>query len=134
MPTLSTDQLTSMAQDFHDLAVAVGQFRLDRIHQGAPLADPGIVQLLGLQFSLLNTSSSLALQAAQVTLADADAAAAMIKSATEDANAAIQTASTINKVVTIAAAATVLAAAITTGNMGQIFSAAGDVKIAVTGS
>jgi hypothetical protein len=90
MAKLTGGQLTSIAQAFHDLAVAVGQFRLDQIHDGAALNDTRIVQLFGLQFSLLNTSSSFALQAAEVTLGDADGAAAAIRSATDDANAAIR--------------------------------------------
>ena len=131
MATLSRDQLTSIAQAFHDLAVAVGQFRLDQIHEGTDLGDKGLVQLLGLQFSLLNTSSSFALQAAAVTLSDADRAATAIQSATDEANAAIETAATINKVVNIASAAGVLAAAVMTGNLQQIFSAASTVKDAI---
>jgi len=132
MAKLTGGQLTSIAQAFHDLAVAVGQFRLDQIHDGAALNDTRIVQLFGLQFSLLNTSSSFALQAAEVTLVDADGAAAAIRSATDDANAAIETAATIDKVVSIASAAGVLAAAVMTGNMEQIFSAAGTVKDAIS--
>lgn len=133
MPTLSADQLTSLAQDFHDIGVAVGQFRLDRIHDGEPLDEPRIVQLLGQQFSLLNVSSTFALQAAQVELADADRAAAEIRSATDQANAAIEQTAAINKVVTIASASIVLAAAVFTGDMGQIFTAAGGVKAAIAG-
>ena len=131
MATLSGDQLTSIAQQFHDLAVGVGQFRLDRIHDGFALSDPAIVQLLGLQFGLLNTSSSFALQAAQVKLADADQAAAAITSATGDAKAAIATAGKVNKVIAIASASAVLAAAIMTGNLGEIGSAAGGIKDAI---
>jgi hypothetical protein len=131
MATLSSDQLTSIAQEFHDLANSVGQFRLDRIHEGAALTDPGIVQLLGLQFSLLNTSSSFALQAAEVRLADADRVALLVTEATNQANDAIETATTINKVVNVASAAGVLAAAFMTGDLGQVFSAAAGVKNAI---
>jgi len=133
MPTLSADQLTAIAQDFHDLGVAVGQFRLDRIHDGEVLDDPRIVQLLGLQFSLLNASSTFALQAAQVQLADADKAAGAIRSATDQANAAIEQTAAIDKVVTIASASIVLAAAAMTGDLGQILAAAGGVKAAIAG-
>ena len=133
MASLSADQLTSIAQQLHDVAVAIGQFRLDQIHDGAQLDDPCIVQLLGLQFSLLNTSSSFALQAATIELADADKAADVIKSATDDANVAIKNAAKINKVVTVASAVIVLAAAVMTGNMGSIFSAVDGVKNAIGG-
>ena len=53
MARFSDDQLIAIAQQFHDLSIMVSQFRLDRIHCGIPLDDPGIVQLLGLQRTLL---------------------------------------------------------------------------------
>ena len=80
------------------------QFRLDRI-RGAPLNDLGIVRLLGLQWSLLSTSSSLYIQGAQVTLAGADSAASQITAATHDANAAIKKRNVIDKVASIGSAA-----------------------------
>ena len=133
MPQLTDNQLTSIAQQFHDLAVAIGQFRLNQIHGGLSLEDPGIVQLLGLQFSLLNISSSFALQAAQVTLANADQAASQITSATNAANAAIKTLGVVNKVINIGSAAGVLAAAIMTGDTNQIATAANGVYTAIKG-
>jgi hypothetical protein len=131
MANFSKEQLTTIAQQFHDLSVNVGQFRLDQIHAGAKLEDPGIVQLLGQQFSLLNTSSSFFVQAANVALADADKAADQIVGATNAANAAVKTLAVINKVVTIASAAGVLAAAIMTGDMDQIGQSAKDVFTAI---
>lgn len=74
------------------------KIRLDRIHGGAPLNDLGIVQLFGLQWSLLSTSSSFYIQAAQFTLADADSAASQITAATKPANAAIKKLNLIDKV------------------------------------
>ncbi len=124
MPKLSDDQLIAIAQQLHDLSVAVGQFRLNRIHAGMALDDPQIVQLLGLQMSLLNSSSSFYVQAAQVTLEDADKAAALVTTATKKANDAIKTLGNINKVINIASAAGVLVAAVMTGDLGQIGAAA----------
>jgi hypothetical protein len=124
MANLSNDQLTAIAQEFHDISAAVGQIRLNHIHDGAALDDPQVVQLLGLQWSLLNTSSSFYVQAARVTLADADQAAATISAATSSANAALKKIATIDKVINIASNAGVLAAAIMTGDMNQIGSAA----------
>jgi hypothetical protein len=132
MATLADEELTSIAQEFHDIGAAIGQFRLNQIHDGRELTDREIVQLMGLHISLLNISSSFALQAAQVTLADADQAATTIKAATAKANAAIATAGTIDKVINIGSAATVLAAAVMTGNLDQIASAAVAVGTAVT--
>jgi hypothetical protein len=124
MPNFSDDQLIAIAQQFHDLSVAVSQFRLDRIRGGLPLDDPGIVQLFGLQQSLSDTSSSFDVQAAQVTLADADQAAAQITAASKEAIGAVKTLQLVNKVINIASAAGVLAAAIMTGKMDQIGDAA----------
>ena len=131
MPNLTDDQLTAIAQQFHDIAANVAQFRLDQIHDGAKLDDPNIVQLLGLQFSLSNISSSFALQAAQVTLADADKAAGQITKATTAANDAIKNLSTINKVINIASAAGVLAASVMSGDLGQIAQSAKGVFSAI---
>jgi hypothetical protein len=131
MTKFTDDQLTSIAQEFHDLAVNVAQYRLDRIHDGAKLDDPGIVQLFGLQFSLMNTSSSFFLQAAQVTLADADKAADQVTKATDAANKAINKLATINKVVTIASSAGVLVAAVMSGDMNQIAQSAKGVFDAI---
>jgi hypothetical protein len=132
MANFSDDQLIAIAQQFHDLSVVVSQFRLDRIHGGLPLDDPGIVQLLGLQWSLLNTSSSFYVQAARVTLADADRAASQITSATKEATSAIRTLEVVNKAINIASAAGVMATAIMTGKMDQIGDAAKGVYTAVS--
>lgn len=131
MAKFTDDQLTSIAQQFHDMAVNVAQFRLDRIHDGAKLDDPSIVQLFGLQFSLMNTSSSFFLQAAQVTLTDADKAAGQITKATTAANDAIKKLTLINKVVNIASAAGVLAASVMSGDLDQIAQSAKGVFDAI---
>ncbi|MGB9236839.1 MAG: hypothetical protein WCC04_20715 [Terriglobales bacterium] len=131
MANLSDDQLISIAQQFHDLAVAVSQFRLEQIHGGASLDDQEIVQLLGLQYNLFNTSSSFYLQAAKITLVDADQAAAQVMGATKDATAAIKTLKVINKAISIGSAVGVLAAAVMTGDMSQIGNAAKGVYTAI---
>jgi hypothetical protein len=131
MPNLSDAQLSAIAQEFHDLSHSVGQCRLDQLSMGVPLSDPELVRLLGLQMSLLNASSSFYMQAAKVTLDDADKAATQITSATTAANAALKTLSTVSKAISIASAAGVLAGAIMTGNMDQIGAAAKGVYSAI---
>lgn len=131
MANFSNDQLTSIAQQFHDLSANVGQFRLDQIHTGKPLGDSQIVQLLGLQFSFSSISSSFLIQAAELTLSDADGAAKQIISATQSANSAIAKLTSIDKVINIASAAAVLGTAIMTGDMGQIGNAAQRVLTAL---
>lgn len=133
MAKFSNNQLVSIAQQYHDLSVIVAQFRLDRIHEGVPLDDPGIVQLLGLQWSLSSTSSSFYIQAAQVILDDADKAAAQITGATKAASDAIKTLKVINKVLSIGSAAGVVVASAMTGDMNQIASAVKDVYTAIKG-
>lgn len=131
MPNLSDTQLSAIAQQFHDLSDAVKRFRLNQISNGVPLNDPGIVRLLGLQMNLLNTSSSFYVQAAGVTLADADKAATQITSATNAANAALKTLTVVDKVINVASSAGVLAGAIMSGNMDQIATAAQGVYSAI---
>jgi hypothetical protein len=131
MANFSDVQLSSIAQEFHDLSENVGQFRLDQIGSGVPLSDPGMVRLLGQHMNLLNASSSFYVQAADVTLEDADQAATQITSATTAANAALKTLSEVNKAVNIASAAGVLAGAIMSGNMGQIGAASKGVFSAI---
>jgi len=133
MSNFSKDQLKSIAQDFHDLSTLIAQFRLDQIHGGTPLDDPEIVKLLGLQWNLMNTSASFYVQAAQVALANADQAATQITAATKAANDAIGKLQVINTVFNIGSAAGVLAAAIMTGDMGQIGTAAKGIYSAIKG-
>src|SRR5580698_6685214 len=99
MAHFSDDQLIAIAQQFHDISDSIKQFRLDRIGEGVPLNDPGIVQLLGLQVGLANTSSSFYIEAAKITLADADQATAQIAAATKQANAAIKNLQVVNRVI-----------------------------------
>jgi hypothetical protein len=131
MPKLSDDQLAKIANLLHDLSAAVGQIRLNAIHVGTPLSDPKIVQLFGLQLGLLNTSSSFFMQAAQVTLQDADKVANQVVSATEAAKDALKTLEKIDRVITIVSAVGVLAASVMTGKLDQIGNAAKGVFDAI---
>jgi len=70
--TLTDDQMQALAQSFHNIAFEVGQVRLDAIRAGSKLTDPPIVQLQGYVYSLMNTAANFALQAANLTLANAD--------------------------------------------------------------
>jgi hypothetical protein len=132
--TLTDDQMQAMAQSFHDIAVAIAQIRLDAITAGHVLTEPAIVQLQGLVFSLLNSSSSLALQSANLTLANADQAVAEISVATRTADHALDKLKDINKAINIASSVVVLAMAISTKDMGQIANAANSVIMAAGAS
>ena len=128
--TLTDDQMQQLAQDFHDISVAIGQVRLDAIKAGAALTDPGIVQLQGYVFSLKNVSDNLAVQAANLTLQNADQALQQISVATQTADHALDKLANIDKAVQIASAVIVLGAAITTRDPSQILNAAKSVVTA----
>ena len=133
MPQLSDDELKQIATHFHDVGVSVGESRLKAIHQGTPLNDARIVRLLGLQWNLINTSSSFYVQAAQVTLANADVAEKSVTDATTQANEAIKTINDINKAITIGSSVAVLAPAIYSGDMKQVGAAVKGVWDAIKG-
>jgi hypothetical protein len=128
---LTEDQMQALAQSFHDIAVAIGQVRLDAIKAGAGLTDPRIVQLQGNVFSLMQTANHLALQGAKLTLDNAEQALNQITVATQTADHALAKLASIDKAVQIASAVIVLGAAISTQNPSQIISAA---KLVVTSS
>ena len=125
--TLSDDQMQALAQAFHDIAVEIGQVRLNAITAGSKLTDPAIVQLQGNVYSLMNIASSFAMQAANLTLANADQAVNQISLATKAADRALDKLQNIDKAVSIASSVIVLAMAISTKDPGQIESAAKSV-------
>ena len=125
--TLSDDQMQALAQAFHDIAVEIGQVRLNAITAGSKLTDPGVVQLQGYVFSLMNVAAGFAMQAANLTLANADQAVNQISIATKAADRALDKLQKIDKAVNIASSVIVLAMAITTKDPGQIESAARSV-------
>ncbi len=121
--TLSDDQMQALAQSFHDIAVEIGQVRLNAIAAGSKLTDPGIVQLQGYIFSLMNTASGFALQAANITLANADQSVNQIALATKAADKALDKLQNIDKAINIASSVIILAMAISTKNPTQIIAA-----------
>jgi hypothetical protein len=125
--TLSDDQMQALAQSFHDIAVEIGQVRLNAIAAGSKLTDPAIVQLQGYVYSLMNVAAGFAIQAANITLANADQAVNQISVATKAADRALDKLQKIDKAVNIASSVIVLAMAISTKDPGQIESAARSV-------
>ena len=128
--TLTDDQMQALAQAFHDIAVEVGQVRLDAISAGSKLTDPAIVQLQGYVYSLMTIAGNFAVQAANLTLANAEQAVGEISLATQAADKALNKLQDIDKAVSIASSVIVLAMAISTKDMGQIASAAKGVVTA----
>jgi hypothetical protein len=125
--TLSDDQMQALAQSFHDIAVEIGQVRLNAITAGSKLTDPAIVQLQGYVFSLMNVAAGFAIQAANLTLANADYAVNQISLATKAADRALDKLQSIDKAVNIASCVIVLAMAISTKDPVQIEGAARSV-------
>jgi hypothetical protein len=128
--TLSDDQMQTLAQSFHDIAVEIGQVRLNAIAAGGKLTDPAIVQLQGYVYSLMNIAASFAIQDANLSLANADNAVNQIALATKAADHALDKLKRIDKAVGIASSVIVLAMAISTKDPGQIESAAHSVALA----
>ena len=128
--TLSDDQMQALAQSFHDIAVEIGQVRLSAIGAGSKLTDPGIVQLQGYVYSLMNAAAGFALQAANITLANADQAINQISVATKAADKALAQLQNIDKAVNIASSVIVLAMAISTKDPNQIVAASRSVLAA----
>jgi hypothetical protein len=128
--TLSDDQMQALAQAFHDIAVEVGQVRLDAIAAGSKLTDPNIVHLQGDMFSLMNIAAGFAMQDANLTLDNADQAVNQISLATKAADKALNKLQSIDKAVNIASSVIVLAMAISTKDPGQILAASKSVVTA----
>lgn len=128
--TLTDDQMQQLAQSFHDISVAIGQIRLDAIKAGASLTDAGVVQLQGYVFSLKNISDNLALQAANLTLQNADQTLQQISLATQTADHALDKLANIDKAIQIASAVIVLGAALSSRDVSQIGTAAKGVVTA----
>jgi hypothetical protein len=124
MTTLSDEQMEALAQAFHDIAVEIGQIRLNAITAGSKLTDPLIVQLQGYVFSVMNVAAAFAMQDANLTLANAQQAVNQITLATKAADHALDNLRKIDKAVSIASSVIVLAMAITTKDPVQIESAA----------
>ncbi|WP_433967020.1 hypothetical protein [Tunturiibacter gelidiferens] len=128
--TLSDDQMQALAQSFHDIAMEIGQVRLNAISAGSKLTDAAIVQMQGNVYTLMMTAGNFALQAANLTLANADQAVSEISLATQAADKALDKLQDIDKAVKIASSVIVLAMAISTKDMGQIAAAAKSVVTA----
>lgn len=130
MPQFTAAQLQGIAQTLNDISVAIGQVRLSAIHAGAPLNDPQIVNLLGLNLSLASAASTFARQAAEVTLADTAQALATITRATGQAKTALNHIKTLDTAINIASSVLVLASSVFTGDPLQILNAADGVYAA----
>ena len=130
MANFSAVQLQAMAQSLHDVGVEIGQVRLEAIGRGRPLNDPEIVQMLGHNLSLLNLSSSFAVQAAQVSLNDIAGAVNEVQGAAGEAKEALAGLERLDKAIRLGASVIVLGSSVFTGDLQQIGNAAQGVYAA----
>ena len=129
MPKLSSDQAYELANEFHDLSVAVGNYRFD---QWDDLSAAQRKRLEDLQWTLMNYSSDFTAQALNFVVDDLQGTVDKITGATANANKAIANIKLVSKVLAIAASATVLGAFIMSGNADGALKAADDLLQAVT--
>jgi hypothetical protein len=128
---LTAAQSQELAQAFHEMAVAIGAYRLAQVNT---LTDTQQYQLQNLQFQCLQYSNSfitLGLFAQQANLA---AVLQMIKQKTTIARQAISAITTVDKVLQIATAAAVLGASIASMNPSAVASGMQGLITAVTGT
>jgi mRNA-degrading endonuclease RelE of RelBE toxin-antitoxin system len=121
---LNDRQVLDIAQLVHDIAVQVGQIRLNLIREGARLTDPGIVQLQGYVYSLMTTAGNYALQVPNIALRDSDVAMSAITVALSKAASSLKKPTDLDWTIVLASGVIVLAMAISTRDIGQILNAA----------
>lgn len=124
MAQFTVDEYDEAAGQFHALAAAIFQKRLEFVRGGLPLNAPLILQLQSRQITLNGIANQYALEAASLTLEDADGATSLIESALNSANAAMKVVGEIEKAIGIASAAINLSLAIFSADLSQISAAA----------
>ncbi len=114
---LTQDQITALAQVFHDIAAAIGDFR---IANARTLSDSEQAKLQNQQFQCLQYSTNFITMGIAMEQADLDATVQQIESVTAQAQEAIETIQLTDKVLQIATAAAVLGASIASLNTSAI--------------
>ncbi len=117
---LTADQAFELARRFHDLAVAVGNFRFDNWAAIPPLHRR---QLEDLEFWILDYSSKLNALSIQIDVDDLKPLLDRVTQATDAMKQSIAEAKSINSAIRIATAAVTLGAAIVAMNPAAIASA-----------
>jgi hypothetical protein len=128
MAQLNADQAFELAKGFHDLSVAIGNFRFS---QGDALTDDQQKQLEDLQFDVLNDSTKFNGMSISLELDDLQGTLDQIKDATDKMQNAIQHLKDVGKIINIATAGVTLGAAVVSMNPGAVFSAIGGAITAV---
>jgi len=130
MPELSSDQAYQLASQFHEMSVAVGDYRFGHWDE---LSAAQRKRLEDLQWTLMNYSSDFTAQAISLVVDDLQGTLSKIRGAILQANKVINNIEVVSRVLVIAASAAVLGAAIMSGNAEGALEAAGELAEA-TGS
>ena len=117
MPPLTSDDALALSKSYRDLSVAIGDFRFKNWNT---LSEGDRKALEEKEWALLNASSDMVTKAVGLTLDESDAAAKKVQGAAATAEKAVKTLKEVRKVITIAAAAVGLAAAIASKDPGAI--------------
>ena len=130
MPPLTSDDALALSKSYRDLSVAIGDFRFKNWNT---LSEADRKALEEKEWALLNASSDMVTKAVGLTLDESDAAAKKVQGAAATAEKAVKTLKEVRKVITIAAAAVGLAAAIASKDPGAIAKNGKAVLDAATG-
>jgi len=117
MPPLTSDDALALSKSYRDLSVAIGDFRFKNWNT---LSEGDRKALEEKEWALLNASSDMVTKAVGLTLDESAAAAKKVQGAAATAEKAVKTLKEVRKVITIAAAAVGLAAAIAAKDPGAI--------------
>jgi hypothetical protein len=117
MPPLTSDDALALSKSYRDLSVAIGDFRFKNWNT---LSEADRKALEEKEWALLNASSDMVTKAVGLTLDESEAAAKKVQGAAATAEKAVKTLKDVRKVITIAAAAVGLAAAIASKDPGAI--------------
>src|SRR5258707_11645514 len=128
---LTTAQAQGLAQEFHDMAVAIGAFRLAQVNI---LTDAQQFQLQNLQLHCVQFSNSFITLGLFAQQSNLTATLQTIKQQTAVAQQAISTINTIDKVLQIATAAAVLGASIASMNPSAVASGIQGLITAMAGT
>jgi hypothetical protein len=114
---LSSADAFKLSRSFHDLSVAIGQYRFGNWDT---LSEDNRRTLEDEEWSLLNASSDMLTKAVGLSLDESDPTGQKVEAATNAATKAVKTLKQVGKVINVAAAAVGLAAAIVAKDPGAI--------------
>jgi hypothetical protein len=117
MPPLTSDDALALAKSFRDLSAAITDYRLKN---SSTLSEDDRKALEEKEWELLNASTDMVTKAVGLTLDESEAAGKKVQGAAATAARAVKTLKEVRKVITIAAAAVGLAAAIASKDPGAI--------------